>query len=146
MVDHISPERRSWLMSRVKSKHTSPEMRVRRAAHALGLRYRLHRPDLPGKPDLVFPKYRVALFVHGCFWHRHQGCPKSSLPKSRTEYWQSKFDRNVARDARVGELLRAQGWQLAVIWGCKTRDPRALRNTLIEIFPDKLEAELQSGL
>lgn len=135
MVDHISPERRSWLMSRVASKHTSPEMRVRRAAHALGLRFRLHRKGLPGKPDLVFPKHRVALFVHGCFWHRHPGCPKSSSPKSRTEYWQTKFDDNVARDARAQEQLRALGWRVAIIWGCTTIDAAELQAILLAIFP-----------
>src|SRR5262245_46292388 len=98
MVDHISPQRRSWLMSRVKGKNTTPEMRVRKAAHGLGLRFRLHRKDLPGKPDIVFPKYRVAVFVHGCFWHRHKSCPKASMPKSNTSFWKHKFDQNVKRD------------------------------------------------
>lgn len=108
-------------MSRVRGKNTSPEMRVRRAAHALGLRFRLHRKDLPGKPDLVFPKHRVAMFVHGCFWHRHPGCSKASTPKSRTEFWQDKFDANVARDARVQTELEALGWRVVTIWECETK-------------------------
>jgi DNA mismatch endonuclease, patch repair protein len=116
VVDHISPERRSWLMSRVGGKNTSPEIRVRRAAHALGLRFRLHRKDLPGRPDLVFPKYGVAVFVHGCFWHRHAGCRKSSVPKSRVDYWAAKFEANIARDARVAADLAELGWSVATIW------------------------------
>src|SRR4051794_24038421 len=103
-------------MSRVKGKNTNPEIRVRRAAHALGLRFRLHRKDLPGRPDLVFPKHRVALFVHGCFWHRHPGCSKASMPKSRTKYWQEKFHVNVTRDARVEAELTRLGWCVATIW------------------------------
>ncbi|HYI49626.1 MAG TPA: very short patch repair endonuclease [Allosphingosinicella sp.] len=120
-MDHISQERRSWLMSRVRSKNTSPEMRVRRAAHALGLRFRLHRKDLPGKPDLVFPKHRVALFVHGCFWHRHPGCSKASTPKSRTPYWEAKFRANVDRDVRVSRELELLGWSARTIWECETK-------------------------
>lgn len=120
-MDHIAPERRSWLMSRVGSKDTSAEMRVRRTAHALGLRYRLHRRDLPGTPDLVFPKDRLVIFVHGCFWHRHPNCKKASMPKSRTEYWQAKFNRNVERDRQTLERLKELGWRTAVIWECETR-------------------------
>lgn len=107
-----------------------PEMRVRRAAHALGFRFRLHRKDLPGTPDLVFPKKRLALFVHGCFWHRHPGCRKASLPKSRPEYWHSKFSTNVERDQRVRAELEARGWNVATIWECETKNEVALRDTL----------------
>lgn len=113
-------------MARVRSKNTQPEMRVRRAAHALGLRFRLYRRDLPGTPDLVFPKYKVALFVHGCFWHRHEGCPRATMPKTRVDYWQAKFHRNVERDARHAEDLLALGWNPAVIWECETTDPQLL--------------------
>jgi DNA mismatch endonuclease (patch repair protein) len=108
-------------MSRVKSKNTTPEMRVRRAAHAQGLRFRLHRADLPGRPDLVFPKHRVAMFVHGCFWHRHPGCAKASTPKSQPEFWRSKFDANVARDVRVEAELEALGWRVVTVWECETK-------------------------
>jgi DNA mismatch endonuclease, patch repair protein len=121
LVDRLTPERRSWLMSRVRGKNTNPEMRVRRVAHALGLRFRLHRRDLPGKPDLVFPKHRVALFVHGCFWHRHPGCRKATDPKSREEYWQAKFSDNVERDARVVEKLEKLGWRVGTIWECESK-------------------------
>ncbi|RYG87552.1 MAG: DNA mismatch endonuclease Vsr [Alphaproteobacteria bacterium] len=121
MVDRLTPERRSWLMSRVKSKNTSPEMRARRLAHAIGLRFRLHRRELPGKPDLIFPRYRVALFVHGCFWHRHPGCTKASTPKSRTPFWETKFQRNVERDKENEAQLTALGWRVLVIWECETK-------------------------
>ena len=134
MVDRLTPERRSWLMSRVKGKNTTPEMRVRKAAHALGFRFRLHRKDLPGTPDIVFPKKRVALFVHGCFWHRHPGCKKASLPKSRQEYWHSKFSANVERDERMRIELEARGWNVATIWECETKTDAELRQRLHDIL------------
>lgn len=109
-------------MARVKSKDTSPEMRVRRAAHALGMRFRLHASHLPGRPDIVFPKYRTVVFVHGCFWHRHPGCRKSSSPQTRKEFWEDKFARNVARDASAQASLQKLGWRVIVIWECETKD------------------------
>jgi DNA mismatch endonuclease (patch repair protein) len=109
-------------------------MRVRCAAHKLGLRFRLHRADLPGKPDLVFPKHRVALFVHGCFWHRHPNCPKSSMPKTRTSYWQEKFASNRERDFRAYKGLNDLGWHVAVLWECETKEPRELDGRLSGIF------------
>ncbi len=133
MVDRLTPERRSWLMSRVASKNTSPELRVRRAAHAVGLRFRLHRADLPGKPDLVFPKYRVALFVHGCFWHRHPNCRKSSTPKTRTTFWDNKFAANVARDRQVIKALRRIGWRVVVVWECQTKDAGLLAKAIARV-------------
>jgi DNA mismatch endonuclease (patch repair protein) len=107
---------------------------VRRAAHALGLRFRLHRKNLPGQPDLVFSKHRVTLFVHGCFWHRHLGCSKATMPKSRQEFWQGKFDRNVSRDQAVEANLTARGWRVETIWECETRDESALRARLVASF------------
>lgn len=123
-------------MSRIGGKNTSPEMRVRRAAHALGLRFRLHRKELPGRPDLIFAKHRVALFVHGCFWHRHPGCAKASTPKSRIAFWQGKFDANVARDARVAFELNALNWRVATIWECETKQPVLLDAALRKIAAD----------
>ncbi len=123
-------------MSRVRGKHTKPEMRVRQAAHALGLRFRLHRNDLPGRPDLAFPKHRVALFVHGCFWHRHRDCPKASTPKSRLDFWQAKFDANVLRDVRVSADLEALGWRVLTIWECESKKPEkldAILKTMLQI-------------
>ncbi|MFK4808662.1 very short patch repair endonuclease [Devosia sp. ZW T5_3] len=125
-MDRLTAERRSWLMSQVKPKDTLPEIKVRKAAHALGYRFRLHRSDLPGRPDIVFPRLRLVVFVHGCFWHRHEGCKKAGMPKSKIEFWQDKFDRNVARDkANMAELQRL-GWRVEVIWECETRDPKTL--------------------
>lgn len=134
MIDRLSVERRSWLMSRIKGRDTTPELKVRRVAHSLGLRFRLHPKNLPGKPDLVFPRWRVAIFVHGCFWHRHEGCKKATMPKSREDFWQTKFERNVERDRRVIRELEASGWRTLVIWQCQTNDLLALRKTLIELF------------
>jgi len=122
MVDTLEPSRRSWLMSRVTAKDTKPEMVVRRIAHALGLRFRLYKGDLPGRPDLVFPKHRLAVFVHGCFWHRHEGCRLASTPKTHVEFWQAKFDANVARDKSATAQLTAAGWNVLVLWECETRD------------------------
>ena len=130
MIDHISPERRSWLMSRVRSKDTTPELRVRQMAHRVGLRFRLHRRELPGKPDLVFPRLRTVIFVHGCFWHRHPGCSKASTPKSRTEFWNSKFVQNERRDVENKKLLKRLGWQVITIWECETKTDQALKRAL----------------
>lgn len=132
MTDTVSPEKRSAMMARIGSKDTQPELRVRRMAHALGYRFRLHRRDLPGTPDLVFPKFRIALFVHGCYWHRHEGCPKAYTPKSRVDFWQEKFAANVERDARTTEKLRAMGWTPVVIWECETTDPVRLAEIVEE--------------
>lgn len=113
---------RSALMARIRGKNTRPEMIVRCLVHRMGRRFRLHRGDLPGRPDLVFPAARIALFVHGCFWHRHPGCRLSSMPKTRVDFWRSKFEANIARDERVQAELRAAGWRVAVVWECETRD------------------------
>lgn len=126
MPDTISSKRRSWVMSRVGRKNTPPEIRVRKAAHSLGLRFRLHRRDLPGNPDIVFPKHRVALFVHGCFWHRHQECGRARMPKSNVRYWSAKFRRNVARDQQAVADLASMGWTALTIWECQTHDAREL--------------------
>ncbi len=121
---------RSRTMRAVKSKDTGPEMVVRRFLHSAGLRYRLHDSRLPGKPDLVFPGRRVALFVHGCFWHQHPNCSAAARPKSSAEYWTRKLDGNVARDARHQDALKAAGWTVLVIWECETRNPEALNALL----------------
>lgn len=121
-------------MSKVRGKDTSPELRVRRVAHRLGLRFRLHSNHLPGKPDLAFPKYRVALFVHGCFWHRHPNCAKASLPKTREAFWKAKFDRNVQRDAKVFKQLTDLGWRVVVLWECETKATDKIENALRESF------------
>lgn len=137
MADRISPERRSANMAKIRSKDTGPEMTVRRSAHALGYRYRLHAKDLPGKPDLVFRSRRSVIFVHGCFWHRHEGCRDCSEPRSRQEYWTPKFAATVARDSRAVEALTAAGWRVLTIWECETTDAARLR--------ERLAAFLDSG-
>lgn len=130
MPETISTERRSAIMRSVRQKGTAPEMVVRRIAHAIGTRYRLHRKDLPGRPDIVFPSRRLCIFVHGCFWHRHPGCRLASSPSSNTEFWQEKFARNVERDARKENELRAAGWRVEIVWECETRDPAKLKERL----------------
>lgn len=119
-------------MAGIKGRDTKPELAVRRIAHKLGLRFRLHRKDLPGRPDLVFPRRRLAVFVHGCFWHRHDGCRYAYTPKSRVAFWTKKFAENVARDRRNEEALRDLGWRVLVIWECITRNEEAVRRHLQE--------------
>lgn len=118
MVDSISAERRSWNMSRIRGRNTGPEMRLRSLLHRAGFRFRLHVKDLPGKPDIVLPKYRTAIFVHGCFWHRHAGCRNTTMPSTRTEFWQNKFDGNVERDRRNRAALEVAGWTVITVWEC----------------------------
>lgn len=124
------PDHRSWTMAQVKSKNTTPEMVVRRAAHAMGLRYRLHREDLPGRPDLVFPRWRVAVFVNGCFWHCHEGCSRARVPRSNRVYWIRKLAGNVRRDRENMRSLRKAGWRVVVIWECESKDSRKLAGVL----------------
>ena len=114
-----SPDARSRNMSAVRARDTKPERLVRRAAHKLGLRYQLIRRDLPGKPDLTFPRWRTVLFVHGCFWHQHPGCPRSGLPKTNRAFWEEKLTNNVRRDARDQGLLELGGWRVLVLWECE---------------------------
>lgn len=132
-MDTLTPELRSRLMSRIKGKDTKPEMLVRSAAHRLGLRFRLHDKRLPGRPDLVFPKHRTVIFVHGCFWHRH-GCKLASNPKSRQDYWLPKFERNTRRDAEHRAALEAAGWRVVVIWECEAKSETGLRARLVSEF------------
>lgn len=113
-------------MSRVKGRDTRPEMRVRRALHAAGLRYRLQAKELPGRPDLVFRSARLAIFVHGCFWHRHAGCEHARMPKSRVDFWTAKLEANVNRDARQIAELEEAGWTVMTLWECETRDQAAV--------------------
>lgn len=130
MADKLDPERRSANMARVRGKDTAPELRVRRIAHRMGLRFRLHRKDLPGKPDLVFAKHRLAVFVHGCFWHRHPDCARASTPATRPEFWEAKFDANIARDRRQQEALGSMGWKVLVLWECGLKDDNVIAAAL----------------
>ncbi|MEE1655690.1 very short patch repair endonuclease [Microvirga sp. CF3062] len=124
-MDTRSPEQRRRIMQAVKSKDTVPEIRVRRLLHAMGYRFRLYRKDLPGRPDIVLPSRRKAIFVHGCFWHAH-GCPKGRPPKSRADYWLPKLEQNAARDRTKIEQLESLGWNVLVVWQCETKDADAL--------------------
>ena len=119
MADRFSEEQRSYVMSRIKSKDTKPEMILRKSLHQLGFRYRLHSSDLPGKPDMIFPKFRICIFVHGCFWHRHEGCPRSTMPKTNTLFWQEKFHRNKNRDIENVIRLFDLGWRVEIVWECE---------------------------
>lgn len=122
MADTVSPEVRSQIMAKVKSKGMKPELRVRKLLHGLGYRYRLHRADLPGRPDLVFPARRKVIFVNGCFWHRHDGCPQVRIPATNRDYWLAKLERNYNRDRRSIAALQERGWSVMTVWECQLRD------------------------
>lgn len=126
----LDAEKRSAIMSAVRSKNTSPELRVRSALHRRGMRFRLHRTDLPGTPDIILPRWKIAIFVHGCFWHQHPGCNRASKPATNVEFWEKKFSRNNDRDMKQKAALEAIGWKVAVIWECETKDSSSLENAL----------------
>ncbi|WP_156841270.1 very short patch repair endonuclease [Novosphingobium aquimarinum] len=121
MVDVVNPETRSRMMSGIRGANTKPELKVRRRLHAAGFRYGLHRKDLPGRPDLVMPRYDAVIFVHGCYWHRHPGCRLASTPSTRTDFWTAKFTANQERDRRNIADLRVRGWRVAIVWECEVR-------------------------
>ncbi len=133
-ADIFSEEQRSYVMSRVSSKNTKPELCVRSFLHKQGLRFRIHRKDLPGKPDLALPKYKTAVFVHGCFWHRHKGCPRATMPSTRVGFWERKFVRNVARDKANKSALRKAGWKVLVVWECELSTIDKRMSCLPELF------------
>lgn len=135
MGDKLTPEKRSWNMSRIKGKDTKIEVEVRKYLFSKGYRFRKNDKRYPGKPDIVLPKYHVAIFVHGCFWHRHEGCKDATTPKTRTEFWLEKFDKNVKNDQIKQEKLRELGWKVIVIWECELK--RNFQGTM-----DKVEKEL----
>lgn len=130
MRDRLTKERRSWNMSRIRGKDTSPEKRVRSELHRMGYRFRLHRRDLPGNPDLVFVSRRVALFVHGCFWHRHPRCENCTTPTNNRKFWINKLEGNAARDKRNRQALRKLGWKTITIWECQTENEGQLQLAL----------------
>lgn len=121
-MDTVDKATRSKIMSKVGQKATGPEMKLRRALHKAGFRYRVNVRDLPGSPDLVFPKYRAVIFVHGCFWHRHEGCKYTTMPKDRFEFWNAKFYTNVARDAKNVDELERLGWRVLIVWECELKE------------------------
>jgi len=128
MSDVVDPQTRSRMMSGIRGTNTQPERLVRSYLHRCGLRFILGGAGLPGRPDLVLPRYKAAVFVHGCFWHRHPGCNLATIPATRTAFWLSKFEKNVARDALVTEALRTMGWRPHVIWACELNSIEALEN------------------
>lgn len=129
-MDRISREHRSWNMSRIRGKHTLPEKTVRSLLHRLGFRFRLHKKDFPGKPDIVLPRFQAVIFVHGCYWHRHSGCRYAYTPKSRIEFWERKFAGNIKRDKRSVRSLRRLGWRVLVVWECQLSDEKMLAKRL----------------
>ena len=132
---HKISEQRSRNMSAIKSKNTKPEIAVRKLLHSMGYRFRLHRKDLPGSPDIVLPKYKTVIFVHGCFWHRHENCKYASIPKTRKEFWESKFKANVKRDLEIQEKIKNIGWQSVVVWECEIKNEK-IKDKLLEIKND----------
>lgn len=139
MADVVDAATRSRMMSGIRGRDTRPEMVVRRALFAAGFRFRLHRRDLPGAPDIALPGRKIAVFVHGCFWHRHSGCRFSKLPATRAEFWKTKLEGNVERDARAVKALQAMGWRVLVVWECAIRD----RETL-SVLPERLTSWIRS--
>ena len=121
MADVHTKEIRSYNMSRIKGKNTKPELLVRRFLHANGFRYKLHDKSLPGKPDIVLPKYKTVIFVHGCFWHGHEGCKYYVVPKTRTEWWLNKINGNIANDVKAIKALQKEGWKIINLWECNLR-------------------------
>ena len=121
-------------MARIKGSNTKPELIVRRIVHSLGFRFRLHRRDLPGTPDIIFSRLKFALFVHGCFWHRHAGCRLTTSPRANAEFWNEKFSRNVKRDKKAARQLRSGGWHVAVVWECETKNPERLKRRLAKLL------------
>lgn len=136
-TDMFTAEERSRIMSHVRTKNTQPELVVRSLLHAMGYRFRLHRKDLPGSPDIVLPKHRAVIFVHGCFWHGHPGCSRAKRPSTNTAFWNEKIDRNIARDAEAEAKLREAGWRVLVVWQCRTRDREALCAELARFLSER---------
>lgn len=136
-MDRLSRKHRSWNMSRIRGRDTKPEVTVRSLLHRMGFRFRLHAKELPGRPDIVLPRYRTAVLVHGCFWHRHPGCQFAYQPKSRTVFWTKKFEENVARDRKTRAALGQAGWHVIVVWECELRD--------MDVLAERFDAELRKG-
>jgi len=136
MTDVVTPEERSRIMAAVRSRDTAPEKSVRSLLHRMGYRFRLHRRDLPGCPDIVLPRFRLVIFVHGCFWHRHPGCGLARIPKTRVRFWTDKLEGNRARDLRNQAGLRDLGWSVLVVWECELRD--------MELLDDRIRDTLKA--
>lgn len=131
-MDVVDQATRSRMMSSIRGKNTQPELKVRRFLHAHGYRFRLHRKDLPGNPDIVLPKLMTCIFVHGCFWHKHENCRYATTPKSRPVFWENKLSKNVERDAKASEALQHLGWTVLTVWECQLRNAETTLNDLVE--------------
>lgn len=136
MTDIFSKEKRSWIMGRVKGRDTKPEMLVRSLVHRMGFRFRIHRRDLPGNPDIVLPRHSKVIFAHGCFWHGHKRCPRSKRPATNKSFWNKKLDANIERDKNIRNELRRMGWRLLVVWQCETHNPEKLLRKLERFLYD----------
>ncbi|MBW1701617.1 MAG: DNA mismatch endonuclease Vsr [Deltaproteobacteria bacterium] len=136
MTDVFSQEKRSWIMSRVKGRDTKPEILVRSFIFRMGFRFRLHRRDLPGTPDIVLPRHGKVIFVHGCFWHGHKRCPRSKRPTTNENFWNKKLDGNIKRDKRYRRELRHMGWKVLIVWECETKNPEKLLRKLERFLHD----------
>ena len=142
MPDNLNPDQRRFAMSQVKSRDTSVEKMVRSLLHRRGYRFRLHRKDLPGSPDIVLPKYRTVIFIHGCFWHQHPGCKKATIPVDNADYWSVKLTHNAERDRQVQDSLISLGWRVIVLWGCEIGKRKAL--TLMTKLDDLLKGRTEA--
>lgn len=141
-VDLLTREHRSWNMSQIRGRNTSPELTVRRVLHSMGYRFRLHYKRLPGCPDIVMPKFKVAIFVHGCFWHRHKNCSNCTTPTANREFWMEKFRGNVDRDKKNQRTLKKAGWRVLVVWECQATDIEKVKHRLAR-FIDSIPEDLQ---
>ena len=135
-MDVVSKDVRSKMMANIRGTNTVPEMKIRKLLHKNGFRYRLHPRELPGRPDIVLPRYHLCILIHGCFWHRHPGCRYATTPSSREDFWRSKFEQNVNRDTRNRHELLQQGWRVFELWECGIRKPEVAMNWLLEAVPD----------
>jgi len=146
MIDVVDAATRSRMMSGIKSKNTGPELLVRRALHRAGLRYRLHNKGLPGAPDLTFAGRRAAIFIHGCFWHRHRSCRYATMPATRPDFWRAKFEANLARDERAAAELHALGWRVATVWECALRDRPAAVFEQLQLWVNDGSDDIEIGM
>jgi DNA mismatch endonuclease (patch repair protein) len=137
MTDVFSKEKRSWIMSRVRGRDTKPEILVRSFVHRMGFRFRIHRRDLPGNPDIVLPRHGKVIFVHGCFWHGHKRCQRSKRPTTNKGFWNKKLDENIERDKRFQRKLRLMGWKVLVLWQCEVRKPEKMLRKLERFLHDE---------
>ena len=137
-VKHKVSEQRSRNMSAIKSKNTKPEIKVRKVLHSMGYRFRLHSKNLPGSPDIVLPKSKTIIFVHGCFWHRHENCKYATTPKTRQEFWNKKFKKNIERDLEIQENIKNIEWRSVVIWECETKNIDYLKEKIIDVFNESI--------